>query len=80
MMLTQIITPSAGFHPAQRWVLTILTPAIIGISLLHYASGLSLYWLTGNIFGLITQFLVNRSKLGREMKTLAKARDEWLKD
>ena len=80
MMLTQIITPGAGFHPAQRWVLTILTPAIIGISLWHYASGLSLYWLTGNIFGLITQFLVNRSKLGREMKTLAIARDEWLKD
>lgn len=71
MMLTQIITPASGIDPSQKWVFTILTPAIMGVSLWHYASGLSLYWLTGNIISLITQLAINRSKLGREMRVLA---------
>lgn len=71
MILTQSITPAPGMSPSQRWMFAILMPAVMGFSLWHYASGLSLYWVTGNIFNLLIQFLINRSKLGKEMHALA---------
>jgi hypothetical protein len=43
-------------------------------SLWHYASGLSLYWVTGNMMNLLFQFAVNRRKAGKEMRALAVAR------
>jgi YidC/Oxa1 family membrane protein insertase len=52
----------------------ILMPAVMAFSLWHYASGLSLYWVTGNMINLLIQFAINRSKLGKEMHALAAAR------
>jgi YidC/Oxa1 family membrane protein insertase len=52
----------------------ILMPAVMGFSLWHYASGLSLYWVTGNIINLLIQLAINRSKSGKEMLALAAAR------
>jgi membrane protein insertase Oxa1/YidC/SpoIIIJ len=52
----------------------ILMPAVIGFSLWRYASGLSLYWVTGNVINLLIQFAINRSELGKEMQTLAAKR------
>jgi len=49
-------------------------PVVMGFSLWHYASGLSLYWVTGNIINLLIQFAINRSTLGKEMHALAAAR------
>jgi membrane protein insertase Oxa1/YidC/SpoIIIJ len=49
----------------------ILMPAVMGLSLWRYASGLSLYWVTGNIINLLIQLAINRSKLGRETLALA---------
>ncbi|MGA2217963.1 MAG: membrane protein insertase YidC [Terracidiphilus sp.] len=74
MVLTQCITPAPGMNPSQRWMFAILMPAVMGFSLWRYASGLSLYWVTGNIINLLIQFAINRSKLGREMHALAAAR------
>jgi YidC/Oxa1 family membrane protein insertase len=74
MVLTQCITPTPGMSPSQRWMFAILMPAVMGFSLWHYASGLSLYWVTGNIINLLIQFAINRSKLGKEMIALAAAR------
>ena len=71
MILTQCITPAPGMSPSQRWMFAILMPAVMGFSLWHYASGLSLYWVTGNIINLLIQFAINRSKLGKEMHALA---------
>jgi YidC/Oxa1 family membrane protein insertase len=47
---------------------------VMGVSLWHYASGLSLYWITGNLFSMCTQIAINRTKLGREIYALAAAR------
>jgi YidC/Oxa1 family membrane protein insertase len=71
MVFTQCITPSPGISPSQRWMFATLMPAVMGFSLWHYASGLSLYWVTGNIFNLLIQSVINRSKLGKEMRALA---------
>jgi len=74
MILMQCITPAPGMSSSQRKMFAILMPAVMGFSLWHYASGLSLYWVTGNIINLLIQFAINHSKLGKEMHALAVAR------
>lgn len=71
MVLTQCITPAPNMSPSQRRVLALLMPAVMGFSLWNYASGLSLYWVTGNMINLLIQFAINRSELGKEMHALA---------
>jgi YidC/Oxa1 family membrane protein insertase len=74
MFLVQYITPSPGMDPTQRRMMAIMMPAIMGFTLLHFASGLALYWITGNIISLIMQVSINKSKLGQEMHDLAAKR------
>ena len=71
MFLVQYITPSPGMDPTQRRMMAVMMPAIMGFTLLHFASGLALYWITGNIISLIMQVAINKSKLGQEMHELA---------
>jgi len=71
MFLTQYLTPSPGMDPAQRRMMAFLMPVIFGYSMLHFPSGLALYWGTGNIINLIMQMVINQSKLGREMHDAA---------
>jgi YidC/Oxa1 family membrane protein insertase len=74
MVLTQYITPAPSMSPSQRRMLAVLMPVIMGFSLWHYASGLSLYWITGNIINLMIQLGINCTELGKEMHALAVAR------
>ncbi len=74
MVLTQLITPAPGMSASQRRIFAILMPVVMGLSLWRYASGLSLYWVTGNVIYLLIQLAINRSKLGREMHALATER------
>lgn len=74
MILTQFITPAPAMTSSQRWILGILMPAIMGFSLWRYASGLSLYWITGNLINLMIQLAINRSRMGKEMHALAAKR------
>lgn len=74
MFLVQFITPSPGMDPMQRRMMAIMMPIIMGFTLLHFASGLALYWITGNIISLIMQIAINNSKLGKEMHDLAARR------
>lgn len=74
MVLTQCITPTPSMSTSQRWLFALMMPAIWGFSLWHYASGLSLYWVTGNIFNLAVQVAINCSTMGKEMRALARER------
>lgn len=74
MALAQWITPMPSVNRSQRWVFALIMPAVTGFSLWHYASGLSLYWLTGNIISLFVQVVINRSRLGQEIQALAAER------
>ncbi len=74
MFLVQFITPSPGMDPAQRRMMAIMMPAIFGVSMWNFASGLALYWATGNLLNLGLQLGINRSKMGRELQALAAKR------
>lgn len=74
MFLVQFITPSPGMDPAQRRMMAIMMPAIFGFSMLHFASGLALYWCTGNLINLAIQVGINQSSMGREMHAIAAKR------
>jgi YidC/Oxa1 family membrane protein insertase len=74
MFLTQYITPSPGMDPAQRRVMAFVMPIFMGFLLWHYASGLALYWITGNLINLAIQFSINQSGMGKEMHAIAAKR------
>jgi len=69
MTITQLISPSPGIDPTQRRILALIAGVIFGCTLWKYAAGLSLYWATANLTGLLIQLAINRSKLGKEMHT-----------
>jgi len=74
MFLTQFITPSPGMDPAQRRMMAFMMPIIFGFTLWHYASGLALYWCTGNLINLAIQVSINQSHIGKEMHAIAAKR------
>jgi YidC/Oxa1 family membrane protein insertase len=74
MFLTQYITPSPGMDPAQRRMMAFMMPVMFGFMLWHYASGLALYWGTGNIINLAIQLGINQSSIGKEMHAISARR------
>lgn len=74
MFLVQFITPSPGMDPTQRRMMAIVMPIFMGFILWHYASGLALYWITGNIINLAIQIGINQSSMGKEMHAIAARR------
>ena len=79
MCATQFITPSPGMDPAQRRLFAFVMPVVMGFTLWHYASGLGLYWVTGNIMNLGIQMGINHTKMGKEMLALAAKRGATLR-
>ncbi len=74
MFLVQYITPSPGMDPTQRRMMAFMMPVFMGFILWHYASGLALYWITGNIINLAIQVGINQSSMGKEMHAIAARR------
>ncbi len=74
MFLVQFITPSPGMDPTQRRMMAFMMPVFMGFILWHYASGLALYWITGNIINLAIQVGINQSSIGKEMHAIAARR------
>jgi YidC/Oxa1 family membrane protein insertase len=74
MFLVQFLTPSPGMDPKQRKMMAIMMPAVFGFSMLHFASGLALYWCTGNLINLGIQLGINESSMGKEMHAIAAKR------
>jgi YidC/Oxa1 family membrane protein insertase len=76
MCFTQFITPSPGMDLTQRRLFAFVTPVVMGFTLWHYASGLALYWATGNLINLLVQLGINRTTTGREMQALSDKRTD----
>jgi YidC/Oxa1 family membrane protein insertase len=74
MFLVQFITPAPGMDPAQRKMMAFMMPVIFGVSMWNFASGLALYWSTGNLLNLGLQLAINRSPMGQELHALAAKR------
>jgi YidC/Oxa1 family membrane protein insertase len=66
--LLQKMTPSSGMDPKQQQMMNMFMPLMIGYFSYAMPSGLSVYWIVGNIIGMIQTYLTSRSSLGREMR------------
>ena len=63
MIVTQFVmqkmTPSPGMDPAQARMMQFM-PLMFGFFFYNMSSGLVLYWLTGNLVGIVQQVTMNR--------------------
>jgi YidC/Oxa1 family membrane protein insertase len=63
MIVTQFIqqkmTPSPGMDPTQARMMQFM-PLMFGFFFYNMSSGLVLYWLTGNLVGILQQWMINR--------------------
>jgi YidC/Oxa1 family membrane protein insertase len=66
--LMQKMTPSSGMDPKQQQMMTLMMPLMIGWFSFNLPSGLSVYWVVGNIIGIAQQYIMNRTGLGKEMR------------
>ena len=55
-------------------MMAFIMPVFFGFMLLHYASGLALYWGTSNVINLALQLAINKSSIGKEMHDIAAKR------
>jgi YidC/Oxa1 family membrane protein insertase len=59
MFILQKMTPVTSADPAQQRMMMFM-PLIFGIMFYNFAAGLVLYWLTGNIVGILQQLVINK--------------------
>ncbi len=72
--LVQKMTPNSGMDPKQQQMMTLMMPLMIGFFSYSLPSGLSVYWVVGNVIAIVQQYIMNRSSLGREMRAEAEKR------
>ncbi len=73
-LMVQKMTPQAGMDPSQQKMMTFMMPVMLGLISWNLASGLCLYWVVGNLIAMLQQWLMNRSRMGREMRVMAEKR------
>jgi YidC/Oxa1 family membrane protein insertase len=66
----QLFTPSPGVDPAQQKMMAFTMPLFSGFVTWHYASGMALYWTASNIMNIGQQMMINRTKLGQELRDI----------
>jgi YidC/Oxa1 family membrane protein insertase len=54
--------------PKQQQMMTLMMPLMIGWFSFNLPSGLSVYWIIGNVIAIAQQYIMNRTGLGREMR------------
>ena len=64
LLVTQFVTqrmtpPSPGMDPAQQKMMMFM-PLVFGFIFYFQQSGLVLYWLTGNLVGILSQYVTNK--------------------
>jgi YidC/Oxa1 family membrane protein insertase len=70
MFLMQRMTPQAGMDPAQQRMMNIMMPAMMGFIFFRLAAGLNLYYAESNLIMIVQQWIMNRTKLGREIREI----------
>jgi len=74
MLATQRMTPQAGMDPSQQKMMNLVMPVMLGVISWNLPAGLCLYWSEGSMIGIVQQFVMNKTTLGREMRELAAKR------
>ena len=54
--------------PQQQRMMTMMMPLMIGFFSYSLPSGLSVYWVVGNLIAILQQWVMNRTGLGKEMR------------
>jgi YidC/Oxa1 family membrane protein insertase len=73
-LVMQRMTPQAGMNPEQARMMNLMMPLMLGFMSWSVASGLGLYWLTGTIVGIVQQWAMNRTALGKEIRAIQEKR------
>jgi YidC/Oxa1 family membrane protein insertase len=73
-LINQKMTPQAGMDPAQQKMLNIMMPLMMGFIFFRFAAGLNLYYAVSNMIMIAQQAVMNRTKLGREMREIMEKR------
>ena len=71
MVVTQRMTPQVGMDPSQQKMMTLMMPLMMGFIFYNLAAGLNLYYAETNLISIIQQGVMNRTKVGREMREMA---------
>lgn len=71
MVVTQRMTPQAGMDPSQQKMMNLMMPLMMGFIFYNLAAGLNVYYAETNLIQIAQQAVMNRTKLGREMRELA---------
>ncbi len=74
MFLMQRMTPQTGMDPAQQKMMTVMMPLMMGFIFFNLAAGLNLYYTESNLISIAQQAIMNRTKLGREMREMMEKR------
>ena len=69
-LITQRMTPQAGMDPAQQRMMTVMMPLMMGFIFFRLPAGVNLYYVVVNIISVAQQSVMNRTKLGREMREM----------
>jgi YidC/Oxa1 family membrane protein insertase len=70
MLLTQRLTPQAGMDPAQQRMMNVMMPLMMGFIFFRLPAGLNLYYAESNLISIMQQSVMNRTKVGREMREM----------
>jgi len=70
MLVTQKMTPQPGMDPAQQRMMTVMMPLMMGFIFFRLAAGLNLDYAESNLISIAQQAIMNRTKLGREMREM----------
>ena len=74
MFAMQRMTPQAGMDPSQQKMMNWMMPLMMGFIFFNLAAGLNLYYAETNLISMVQQSVMNRTKLGREMREMMEKR------
>jgi len=74
MFAMQRMTPQAGMDPAQQKMMNWMMPLMMGFIFFNLQAGLNLYYAETNLISMVQQSVMNRTKLGREMREIMEKR------
>jgi YidC/Oxa1 family membrane protein insertase len=69
-LINQRMTPQAGMDPAQQRMMNIMMPLMMGFIFFRLQAGLNLYYAVSNLIMIAQQSVMNRTRLGREMREI----------
>ena len=74
MIIMQRMTPQPGMDAAQQKMMTWMMPLMMGFIFFNLQAGLNLYYAETNLISIAQQAIMNRTKLGREMREIMEKR------